>query len=89
MKKGINILEKALKENKGVDAIISIYHKLYGLQKIKCQLDYILDDNRIGFRIKNKQEIFIYKEDLVGYDTKDGICFADKLMKIEIKLHKQ
>ena len=87
MKKGINILEEILRENKGKDAIISISHKLYGPQKIKCKLDYIFNDERIGFRVKNGQEIFIYKLDIIDYGIKDGIYFADKIMEIKIKLN--
>lgn len=89
MKKGINTLEEALRENKGVDAMISISHKLYGEQKIKCELDYIFDVERVGFRAKNGQEIFIYRVDIVDYGTKDGIYFADDVMEIRIKLHGQ
>ena len=89
MKKGINILEEALTKNNGVDATISISHKLYGEQKIKCALRCIFDDERVGFRVKNGQEIFIYKSDIVDYGIKDGIYFADNLMEINIKLHEQ
>lgn len=66
--------------------MISISHKLYGNQRLKCKLDYIFDGNRIGFRVKDGQEKFVYKNDLVDYGTKDGIYFADDLMKIEIKI---
>lgn len=88
MEKGINILEKVLRENNGRDAIISISHKLYGTQKIKCDLDYIFDSERVGFRVKNGQEIFIYKSDIVDYGIKDGIYFADNIMEIKIKLNR-
>lgn len=87
--KGINILEAALKEYNGKDAIVSISHKLYGLQKIQTQLDFIMDNERIGVRVKNGQEIFVYQKDLVDYGTKDGIYFADELMEISIKLNRQ
>ena len=86
--KGMNILEEALKEYNGKDAIVSISHKLYGLQKIKLKLDYIFDNERVGFRAKNGHEIFAYKKHLVDYGTKDGIYFADDLMEIIIKLNK-
>lgn len=89
MKKGINILEEALSKSNGADAIISISHKLYGEQKIKCKMNCILDDERVGFMVKNGQEIFIYKSDIVDYGVKDGICFADNIMEINIKLHWQ
>ena len=87
--KGINILEEAFIRNNGKDAMISISHRLYGNQKIRCQLDYIFDDQRIGFRVINGQEIFIYRNDLVDYGVRDGIYFADNIMKIKIKLHEQ
>lgn len=85
--KGINIIEEALKRNKGEDATISIFHKLYGgTQKIQLKLDYICDEERVGFRVKNGQEIFVYKKDIIRYGIKDGIYFADELMEISIKL---
>lgn len=68
--------------------MIGISHKLFGDQKIKCNLDYIFDDDRIGFKVKNGQEIFIYRVDLVDYGIKDGIYFADDIMKINIKLNR-
>ena len=86
MEKGINVLKKELEKYKGVDVIIGIGHKLYGSQKIKCCLDYIFDEKRIGFRAKNDQEVFIYRVDLVDYGIKDGIYFADDVMKIDIKI---
>ena len=87
VEKGINILEEILSKNKWADATISISHKLYGTQKIKCELDYIFDNERIGFRVKNGQEIFVYKSDIVDYGIKDGIYFADNIMEIKIKLN--
>ena len=87
--KGINILEEAFHKSNGKDATISISHKLYGNQKIRCELDYIFDDERIGFKAINGQEIFIYRKDLVSYGIKSGIYFADSIMNIKIKLHAQ
>ena len=62
--KGINILEKAFRKNNGADATISISHKLYGKQKIRCTLDGFCDEQRIGFKVKNGHDIFIYSVDL-------------------------
>ena len=84
--RGINILEEKLKEYQWGDAIISISHKLYGEQKLKIKFDYICDKDRVGFRTTSGHDIFVYKRDLVDYGTKDGIYFADDLMKIEIKI---
>lgn len=82
--KGVNILEE-LKKYHGADVLICIYD-LYGIQKYKCNLDYIFDDKRIGFKFKDR-EIFIYRVDLVDYSIKDGIYFADDVRKISIKLN--
>lgn len=87
-KKGINVIEEALKKYSGENAIVSISHKLYGAQKIKQKLDYIFDEKRIGFRVKNGQEIFVYTDEVVDYGIKDGIYFADELMEINIKLNR-
>ena len=83
--KGINILEEKLREYKGEDAIISISHKLYGGQKLQTKLDYIFDEQRVGFRI-NKQEIYVYRDEILDYGVKDGIYFADDIMEIKIKV---
>lgn len=81
----MNILEEKLREYKGEDATISIFHKLYGGQKLQTKLDYIFDDQRVGFRI-NKQEIYIDRNRIVDYGIKDGIYFADDIMEIKIKV---
>lgn len=86
-KMGIETLKTALQKNRGAGAMISICHKLYGEQKIKCDLDYIFDTERIGVRVKSGQELFIYKNKLTQYGTEDGIYFADDLMEIKIKLN--
>lgn len=86
MEKGIYIIEEALKGHQGADATISISHKLFGNQKIKCKLDCILDGERIGARVMDEHELFIYRKDLVDCGIKDGIYFTDDLMEIKIKL---
>ena len=88
MIKGINIVREALVNVQGEDAVISISHKLYGSQQIKCELDYILDDERIGFKAPNGQEIFMYRVNLVDCGTSNGIYFADDIMEINIKLNR-
>lgn len=88
-KKGIETLKETLEKNRGVGAIVSICHQLYGIQKVKCNLDGIFDIERIGVRIKSGQELFIYRKNLRDYGIENGIYFADDVMKIEIKLNKQ
>lgn len=81
-------LKEELKKNMGASVNIDISHKLYGNQKVRCNLDYIFDKERIGFRLNKEQEVFIYLKDLVGYGVEDGIYFADSVMKISIKLNR-
>ena len=59
------------------------------IQKIKLKLNYIFDENRVGFVVNNGQEIFVYRDKIVDYGTQGSIYFADELMRIEIKLHEQ
>ena len=87
--KGINILEEELKKYNGEYAAIRISHKLYGSQEIETELNYFCDDKRIGFLIKNGQEIYIYKNEVKDFGIEDGIYFADDLMRIDIKLNEQ
>ena len=83
--KGIHIIKEALERYKKESVIINTFHKLYGKQKIICNLDYIFDEKRIGFKATNGQEIFIYRDEIIDYGIKDGIYFADSLMEINIR----
>ena len=84
--KGINEL---LEKYNGKDATIRISHKLFGTQKIELKLSYIFDEDRIGFRVGNGQEIYIYTKDIVDCGVEGSIYFADDAMKLEIKLNEQ
>lgn len=84
--KGINILEKSLRENNGADVMVYISHILYGNQKLKCNLDYIFDNEHIGLCV-GKQRLYINQQDIVDYGINDGIYFADDIMEIRIKLN--
>lgn len=68
---------------KGEDAEISIFHKLYGDQKLRCIFSPIVNE-KIGFNIKG-QEIYINTDKIKTICLKDDICFADEVMKIQIK----
>ena len=85
-KKGISIIKEALKGYCGASVLISTSHKLYGKQNIKCKLDYIFDEEKIGFRVSNEQEKFVYADKVVDYGVEDGIYVADDLMEIRIKI---
>ena len=84
---GINILEKTLRENKGADVMVYISHCLYGDQKLKCELEPIIDNEHIGLCV-GTQRIYINKADIVDYGIKDGIYFADYIMEVRIKLNR-
>lgn len=84
--KGIDNLEQTLKQHNGEDAVISISHKLYGGQKIKCKFDCIIDENRIGFRVKSGQEIYVNRDEIISFRIgKKGAWFADDVMQVNIQ----
>lgn len=83
MKRNIKELISAMKKIKGEDAEISIFHKLYGEQKLRTILNPIISEY-IGFIIQ-KQEIYIEREKINKVCLENGICFADDVMEIRIK----
>ena len=83
MKKEIKELIKAMESIKGDGAEISIVHKLYGDQKLKCIFAPIVSE-KIGFNIKG-QEIYINRDEINKICLADSICFADDVMEINIK----
>ena len=83
MKKEIKALIKAIERITGDGAEISIVHKLYGDQKLKCNFSPITND-KIGFNIKG-QEIYINRDKIKKVCLGDNICFADDVMEINIK----
>jgi hypothetical protein len=83
--KGIKFFIDELKKLNGIEVFINIEHKLYGDQSIKCALQVLDDEERLGF-ITNGQEIYIYKNEICRFRGNDGLYyFADKIMQIEIK----
>lgn len=84
--KGIETLEQVLQQNNGNSAVISTSHKLYGDQKIKCKLDCIVDEERIGFRVKSGQEIYMYKNEIESVSINGAIFFADDVMSVSVQV---
>ena len=87
MRGQIRELVKAMEKIKGEDAEISIFHKLYGEQKLRCDFSPIINE-KIGFNIKG-QEIYINKDEIEKISLENDICFADDVMEIQIKLNRQ
>ena len=83
MKREIKELIKAMESIKGDGAEISIVHKLYGDQKLRCELLPLISE-KIGFNIKG-QEIYIDENKINKVCLEDGIYFADDVMEIHIK----
>ena len=86
MKRQMRELIKAMEKITGEDAEISIFHKLYGDQKLRSLFSPILNE-KIGFKIK-EQEIYICRDDVKRISLNNGICFADDVMEIQIKLNR-
>jgi hypothetical protein len=83
VKKEIKKLIKAMERINGDGAEISIVHKLYGEQKLRCSFFPIIND-KIGFNIKG-QEIYIDRNKIEKVCLENSICFADDVMEIRIK----
>lgn len=83
--KGINELMKVLQKHNGENAVVSISHKIYTSEKIKCNPECFMDDKRMGFRIKPGQEVYIYRNELQDWGIGNEIFFEDDVMKISIK----
>lgn len=83
MNKEIKKLIEAMYAIKGEDVEISIFHKLYGSQKLRCEFNPILDE-RIGFNIKG-QCIYIDKNRITKIRLVEDIFFSDDIMEIMIK----
>lgn len=83
MKYEVKRLIEAMERIKGDGAEISIVHKLYGDQKLRCDFFPIITD-KIGFNIKG-QEIYINRDKINKICLNNGICFADDVMEISIK----
>jgi hypothetical protein len=83
--KDIKFFTDELKILSGTNVSIKIEHKLYGNQSIKCALQILNDEERLGFVI-NYQEIYVYKNEILHFWENDGLYyFADKVMNINIK----
>lgn len=83
--KGINELKKALEKHNGEDAVISISHKIYKGERFECKPECFIDEKRIGFRIKEGQEFYIYRNELQNWGIDNEIFFEDDVMRISFK----
>lgn len=83
--KGINELKNVLEKHNGEDAVLSISHKIYKDERIKCKPEYFEDDKRMGFRIKPGQEVYIYRNELQNWGIDDEIFLEDDVMKVSIR----
>lgn len=84
--KGTDYLAEVLKKYNGEDAVISISHKLYGDQKIQCKFDCIVDEMRIGFRVKGGQEIYMYRDEVQSFLYDKDLYFSDDVMDIKVQI---
>ena len=77
-------LINALVETNGECVQINIIHLLYGPQKVRCNLDLINKENRLGFKTR-EQSIYIEKNKIVECGKKGNkYYFADDIMTIEV-----
>lgn len=81
---GIKELKKIFEQFNGEDAVINLSHRLYGDQKVRCKLNFFIDDNKVGVRVKNGQELYVYRQNLYVDVIENGILLADDMLRISI-----
>lgn len=71
----------------GKNVTIITIHKWFGTEKFECEFDFINDNDRIGFKVLNK-EIYLLKNEIVSAEQINKTCYIrDALMEIAI-IHK-
>ena len=79
-------LKKKWQEINSKAGVVTITHRLFGIQKISVDAINAFLDDRIGVQIK-KQEIYIPIQDITKYVIGiNGISVESDMKKIEIKL---
>jgi hypothetical protein len=79
-------LKKKWQEINNRAGVVTITHRLFGIQKISVDAICTFWDDRVGVRIK-KQEIYIPIKDVVSYESNGNKVTVGSNMKIiEIKL---
>ena len=79
-------LKKKWQDMNNKAGVVTITHKLFGIQKISVDEIYTFCDDRIGVRIK-KQDIYIPTQDIKAFEgSADKLSIESDLKKIEIKL---
>lgn len=77
------IMRKLL-ELMGKSVTIITTHKWFGVEKFECEFDLVNNDDRIGFKVLNK-EIYLLKNEVVSAEQIDKTCYIrDSLMEIAI-----
>ena len=79
-------LKSVLELYNGRDAVVSISHKLYGIEKVKCKLNFFVDEKRVGIRIKSGQELYVRKDGLYVDIIDDHILLADDMVHMNISV---
>lgn len=84
MEKKLKELISAIQKVKGEDAEISISHKLYGDQKLRCKFSPITNEH-IGLNIKG-HDIYMDRNKIKNIELGNSIFFSDDVMEIMIKI---
>lgn len=84
MEKKLKELISAMQKVKGEDAEISISHKLYGDQKLRCKFSPITNKH-IGLNVKG-HDIYINRDKIKNIELGNSIFFSDDVMEIMIKI---
>jgi hypothetical protein len=84
-KNNMRELIKVLNGIEDKNVYISIGHKLYGDQNVKCAFHIINNEKHLGFSI-NGQEIYIEKDKVSNIEiNKNWYYFSDEIMCLKIR----
>ncbi len=79
-------LKKKWQEINNKAGVVTITHRLFGIQKISMDEIHTFCDDRIGVRIK-KHDIYIPVQDIIEYEIGvNDLSVESDIKKIEIKL---
>lgn len=86
IKYGIEELKNIFEKFSGKDAVICTSHQIFGDWKIRCKLIFFMDDQRLGVRVSEWNELYVYRDKLYIDVVDNYIMLADDMMRMEIAL---
>lgn len=86
IKHGIEELKNVFEKFIGKDAVICTFHQIFGKWEIRCTFNFFMDDQRLGIRIREGDELYVYRDKLYIDVIDNHILLADDMLRMEIFL---